>query len=177
MAKAQNTPLVRVRVQGGEFLVCRQVGGWQDSATGIKIPGPQAIVDPITQKVIKLVNFPDPVQIPHHKMSPVTKSTTSRSRGERAEWIEWQEIDFFDEDELRIHDGLRLALDTGILEVVPDETVQSAFPTAWANRREKWTFEPRSPQRAEKEAESLLDLYSAAKSRRIADGEQVAGAD
>ena len=136
--------------------MCRQVGGWQDSATGLKIPGPHAVLDPITHAVVELIDFPDPVQIPTHKMSPDLKDPG-----------EFIEVEFFDGDALEIHDGIRLALDTGILEVIDDETVKSEFPNAWAKRRKKWTFEPRAGYRAHEDAEALLDLYKRCKAQRL----------
>lgn len=146
---------VRVPVDGGDFVTSRQPGHFTDPLTGIKIFGPKAIVDEITREVVEFTDIPDPVQLPTFKMSPDAKDRS-----------EWNAIGFFDADDLNVHDAIWLAVQTGILEVVPDEVVKASFPAAWAARRE-WTYEPRSDARAAVKAESLLDLYERARDEHM----------
>lgn len=147
---------VRVPVDGGDFVTCRQAGHWTDPITGIKVLGPNAIVDDVTREIVAFTNIPDPIQLPTSKMSANPKDLSD----------EWREIPFFDADASNVHDGLWLAVQTGVLEVVPDEVVQESFPAAWAKRR-AWCFEPRSNARDKVKIETLSDLYEAARADHL----------
>lgn len=146
---------VRIPVDGGDFVTSRQPGHFTDSLTGISIAGPKAILDEVTREVVAFRDIPDPVQLPTFKMSPDAKDRS-----------EWNAIGFFDADDLNVHDAIWLAVQTGILVVVPDEVVKASFPAAWSARRE-WTYEPRSDARAAVKAESLLDLYERARDEHM----------
>lgn len=147
---------VRVPVDGGDFVTSRQPGNFADALTGISITGPKAIVDEITRQVIRYIDIPEPVQLPTFKNSPNKKDRSL-----------WEPIGFFEADELNVHDCLWLAVQTGILEVVPDEVVKASFPNAWAKKRE-WTYEPRSDAREAEKQDCLADLYERARDEHLA---------
>lgn len=150
-----DVPIIRVPVQSGAFVVCRSVGGLSDPSTGLHFAGPKARVDEVTREVVELFDFPEPIQLPTSKWSPNPKDLS-----------EYLEIDFFDNDSVMVHDFIRMALDVGTLDVVPDEVVKECYPKAWANRRE-WCFEVRSNVRDKAKVESLADLYEAARNAHL----------
>ncbi|MHB8296150.1 MAG: hypothetical protein ACYDH5_16340 [Acidimicrobiales bacterium] len=142
-------------VDGGNFVVSRQPGHWTDPATGIKVLGPHCVVDEVTREIIAYTDFPAPVQLPTTKMSADPKDLS-----------EWSEIPFFDADSSNVHDGIWLAIQTGILEVVSDEAVKESYPDAFAKRR-AYCFEPRSNARDKAKSESLLDMYERARDAHL----------
>lgn len=137
-------PIVRHHLTPGAFIVCTQIGGFADPSTSLFIPGPKAITEPITRSVVELVEFPDPVQLPHRRM------TLDEKTGE------WLEVAFNHVDSLNSQDCLQLALDTGILRIVDDEIVRESFPNAWAKRKDRVVFDPREKNRP---TTALLDLF------------------
>lgn len=150
-----DVPIIRVPVKAGAFVVGRTVGGFTDSGTGLHFAGPKARICEVTKAVLELHSFPDPIQLPTTKQSPNPKDLS-----------EYLEIDFFDGDSLNVHDAIRMALDTHILEVVDDEEVRACYPHVWEKRRE-WCFEVRSNERDKAKTESLADLYDAARNAHL----------
>lgn len=157
MAREQNRRSdlpVRIPVDGGDFVTCRQVGAFEDPLTGVKVMGPKAVVD-INGALIGYKDFPVPVQLPTSKMSANPKDLS-----------DWREIPFFEADSSNVHDCLWLAVQTGVLEVVPPEVMRESYPDAFAKRR-AWCFEPRSNARDKAKSESLLDMYERARDEHL----------
>lgn len=113
----------------GAFYQCVQPGGFGCSLTGIHIPGPRAILDGTTKRVITaLTDVPEPVQIPHKKLV-IEISESGKIRKE-------VEKDFNEADEQPVHEALQLALATEIIRMVSQEEMQEIYPETWEARDE-----------------------------------------
>lgn len=146
--------LIFERLQDGAWYIGVHPGGFTDSETGIHIPGPKAIVEEHTRKVLDICDIPEPVQIPHARLVVQPKDPTN-SRSERVETeIGFTEKDFYEQS---IADGLQMALSTGIIRHVPDAEVEKYFPETYAKRQEHFVY---APQRAKEAEESLADMLS-----------------
>jgi len=141
--------LLSPAIVNGGYYIATCVGGWADSTTGAKWPGPRAVVNDLTREVEKIIDPPEPQQMFTHKRI--------RNPKDMAETIE---VEFDVWDEAATTDGIQRAIDVGILRHVPDAEVERYYPQAWAKRREMYVYDPRErnkPQRA------LLDLLDAAR--------------
>lgn len=120
--------------QPGAFYQCVEVGGWSDASTGIHIPGAKAIVDPKNKhnEIINFIDVPDPIQLPTHKRVLVTNAN---GKGQKE-----MDVDFDANDENPMHQGFLMALQTGIIRIVPQETMEAKYPEAWAKRQEKYLW-------------------------------------
>jgi len=120
---------VHTLIPGG-FYVCKQIGGITDVLTGINIPGPKAEMHQVRKKdVVKLVDMPDPVQLPHFKLMLEFDETDKTP----------QEVEkkFNAADKTPVHTFFADALAAGVIVRIPDEMMQRMFPRAWAARETK----------------------------------------
>lgn len=106
-------PIVRNVLQPGAFVTCTQPGHFSDPSTGMIVPGPRAVIEPLTRAVVELMDFPEPAQLPHFRMTLDERSG------------EWIEVAFNHVDSLNSQDCLQLALDTGILRKFPMKSCAS----------------------------------------------------
>ena len=120
-------------LEGGKFYQGVMPGGFTDAQTGIHVPGPKANLDGSTKRVVvSLTELPDPIQLPHFKIVNEL-SEGGKTRKE-------VEVDFTADDEQPVHEAFQLALATGIIRMVPDETVEEKYPAAWAARSEHLVY-------------------------------------
>lgn len=113
----------------GAFYRSSQPGGWGDSTTRIHIPGPIVKIDKVTRQIVGVDSIPAPIQLPTHKESFSLVNPKER---------ETCAFDRYDAEALC--EGLNLALQTGNIEVVANETVKELFPKAWDKRKERIVF-------------------------------------
>lgn len=148
----------------GAFYISRQPGGWADANTGIHIPGPIVKIDKITREVVGIDSMPNPVQMPTHKISFLTENKNERG-----------EVPFDRVDAEATCEGFNLALQTGNIELISNETVKELFPKAWANRQDKIVHSKSSADT--KPLGELLDDFMQQRRLRLKSGESIKAQD
>ncbi len=118
----------------GDFYFSTHPGGWTDRTTGIHVPGPVVNVDKDTRMYESVEAMPNPVQLPHYKIV-VDMKDKDRKIQER------KEVPFDRADEVPLHDGLNMALSTGIISHISDEEMQETYPEAWAARKTHYIYD------------------------------------
>ncbi|MHB8590787.1 MAG: hypothetical protein ACYDBO_02230 [Vulcanimicrobiaceae bacterium] len=147
--KRNHGGLIAETLQPGGYYQSTDPGGFTDSTTGLHIPGPKVKVDDERRQVIEVTSLPDPLQVPTHKISYDMKDRKLQI-----------ECAFNRVDETPIHDGLQMALNTGIIRLIPDEVVKERYPKAWAKRQEKIVF-----SRDHEKTVPMLDLIEDAEKK------------
>lgn len=147
--KRNHGGIISETLQPGAFYQSTDPGGFTDSTTGLHIPGPKVKVDDERRQIIEITSLPDPIQLPTHKISYDMKDRKLEV-----------ECEFNRVDEAPIHDGLQMALNTGIIRAIPDEVVKERYPKAWAKRQEKIVF-----SRDHEKVVPMLDLIEAAEAK------------
>lgn len=128
----------------GGFYICVQPGGITDALTGIHIPGPKAVLDNNTysRQVVKLVEIPEPVQLPHKKVVIEVNETSKQPK----------EVlrDFNNNDEQCVCELFMASLMCGQIRYVTPEEMEEKFPETWANREENliWRDKSLDPDRS-----------------------------
>jgi hypothetical protein len=166
--REQISKLSGAEVVPGGFYTSRLPGGWQDALSGIKIPGPKAIVDSITLRVIELIEIPEPLQLPTHRwcsFAALPENERCRLLRDEPETGERQQrvlVSFSTNtlDEYTI--GLTLAIRCDDIQHISDDEMKSEWPEAWGRRQAKIIH---SEPEGTSDFAALLD--SAMQSRRI----------
>jgi hypothetical protein len=125
----------------GGFYLSRIIGGFQDVQSGLKFPGPKAIVDSVTHDVTELVDLPAPIQLPTHRYAEFSSLPDSDRRK-----VNREKVRSLNEPDLVLcsfdaytHDdflgGLLLALRTETIQEVSQEEMERIFPETWAARK------------------------------------------
>lgn len=166
MAKKNHGGIVYDTIVPGDFYISHDPGGWTDRITGIHIPGSRVRIDPNTRMIEAVESIPDPVQIPHYKMI-VNVKDKDRKVQERTE------VPFDRPDEYPLHDGLNMALSTGIIQHIEDEDVEDLYPNAWAARREHYVYD--DEKKVMRPMGDMMDDFHA--KRKSADAEVLAIAE
>lgn len=147
--KRNHGGLISETLEPGGFYQSTDPGGWSDSVTGLHIPGPKVTVDQERRTIVAVSELPDPIQIPTHKLSYDLKDRNVEV-----------ECAFNRADESPIHDGLQMALNTGIIRQVPDDVVKERYPQAWAKHQDKILF-----SRDREKVTPMLDLIEDAEKK------------
>lgn len=144
----------------GGFYQCVSIGGFTCATTGITIPGGKAVLDGNNRSIVKVVDLPDPVQIPTHRIVRERKVLGDP----RSEMVE-NEIGFteYDSHQQGIHEALQLALSTGVIREVDDETLERHYPEALAKRQNKIVWREISTR----EQRPLSELVAEAQERML----------
>jgi hypothetical protein len=137
-----------VSLEEGGFYQGVLPGGFSDVKSLISFPGPKVeFKDEFSREILAFKEIPEPVQIPHVKIS--------KEKNDRG-ILEERENSFLSMDQDSLHQGILDALQTGVIRYVPDDEMAEKYPETWANRQVKKTW--RGPNdKPQKSAHQLVD--------------------
>jgi len=144
-------PQVIVPLEPGAFYTATQVGGFEDTLTGLKFQGHKVRVDPLTREILEVVELAVPRQLPHAKIVISYERKNGRGDPQRVE----NEVYFDEVEDTDLTGGLFLAIQTGVLKQVPEDVMRKRFPELWEARSEHLVF-----RRDESPAIPMRDLLA-----------------
>jgi len=158
-----------IDILDGKFVAYDGIGEFCDPATGLIFKGCKAEINPVTKKIVRLIEPSPPVQLPTHRwcsyqqLYDFEKRTVSKESVVLIAGREMCKVKFSTKTSDERTSGLLLAFRCGTLRYVDQKEMEELWPVEWAARKDEIVLDdPRHPN--EEFGELLDDLMQ---SRRV----------